>query len=163
MMIVTKVHQLIWDQGKLAANSSCSPLLLWPHRFILLHYVESSVLCSNIFERTPTSTIIAAGCVFCTCKMVCMFVCVHRRAAPQGPQGRARALGGSLWRHKVRVEAIPIAIAGAGQSKCNTLGTICSQHKFISQKGCKLQCFLSKTRSTRLFVCFWLCGLDTKH
>ena len=76
-MIVTKVHQLIWDQGKLAANSSCSPLLLWPHRFILLHYVESSVLCSNIFERTPTSTIIAARCVFCACKMVCLFVCVY--------------------------------------------------------------------------------------
>ena len=31
-----------------------------------------------------------------------------------------------------------------GQSKCNTQGTICSQHKFISHKGCKLQCFLSE-------------------
>ena len=93
MMIVTKVHQLIWDQGKLAANSSCSPLLLWPHRFILLHYVESSVLCSNIFERTPTSTIIAAGCVFCTCKMVCMFVCVHRRAAPKALKAEHALLG----------------------------------------------------------------------
>ena len=77
----------------------------------------------------------------CVKMCVCLFVC--RGANPRKLKAEHALLGAVCGGTKSGWRQYPLQLQ-EGQYKCNTQGTICSQHKFISHKGCKLQCFLSE-------------------
>ena len=134
-VIMIKVHQDIWDQGKLAAASSCGFTFLSTLCQCIAHCTLYIAHCTL---HTAHCTLHTAHCTLHT--LHCSRSSVQGRARAHLPAAVCGLLLNPVWRQSTHCTM--------GNPKCNTHCTICNCHKIIATTDCN---FLSWRFS--LFPC----------